>query len=355
MASTRPLAVLALALVGAVACNALLDNEPRHLAPSEGGQSAQGGYGAEAAEGGAQSAPIGGGATASEGGAGVSAAGAPSGGDGGGPTCDGCSLEHATSTCRDGTCEIVKCEPGFLDQNSMPGDGCEAGDVPSGGLLLWFMADQGLSSPGGQVNEWIDQSSAHVKATATGGAMPKRVLQASGPPMVEFDGADDGLKMPEGFSAFDGISFFAVVEAYPADVCAGILSLSNGNDADDIELGRHTANLLYYEVLGDYVEGAANAFEANKRLLVSITQTSDGAVELRINGVLNASRKTIPLPKAVVRTQNFVGRDTYVACPQAYKGLLGELALFSRGVSAAEYARIQTYLATKWSIAVSAP
>jgi len=226
--------------------------------------------------------------------------------------------------------------------------------MPSDGLLLWFMADAGVS--GDQVSTWTEQSSAHLKATAlSDAAAPKRVAQTSGPPMIQFDGADDGMKLPEGFATFNGITFFAVANAAPADDCAGILSFSNGNDADDIELGRHHTNLLYYEVLGDYVEGNANAFEPNKRLLVSVTQSSTGAVDMRINGVVNTSRKTIPLPKAVVRKQNLLGRDTYTACPQAYKGLLGEIVLFTRGVSSAEYNRIQAYLAAKWAIPVAAP
>ncbi len=347
MIATRAPLLAALGLGCGLACNALLDNEPRHfVAPgSSGGEGGAAGHEGSTGAGG----------TGTEDAAGAAGTAAPSGGEGGAPACD-CALEHATSRCRDGACEIVACQAGFIDANSMPADGCETGDVPSEALLLWFMADRGLSLNGDQVSAWVDQSAAHVTATpGSAEAMPKRVQRAAGPPLVEFDGADDGLKLPEGFSTFNGATFIAVAEAYPAEVCAGILSLSNGNDDNDIEFGRHTKNLLYYEVLGSFVEGATNAFEANERLLVSITQSSTGAVELRINGVLNASPKTIALPKVVVRTQNFLGRDTYTACPQAYKGLLGELVLFSRGVSSEEYARIQSYLAGKWAIPVATP
>jgi hypothetical protein len=358
MASTRAFILAAWGLAGAVACNALLDNEPRYVvrreaAAGEAGEGGKGGGGGSDLGGQGGMSSLAGNSQVDAG-----AAGAPppsSGGEGGAATCD-CNLQHATSRCRDGVCEIAACQAGFVDANSMPGDGCETGDVPSAALLFWFMADRGLSYSGDQVSAWADQSSAHVTATATSAAaMPKRVVQASGPPMVEFDGADDGLKMPEGFATFTGTTFFAVAQAYPADGCAGIVSLSNGDDSDDIEYGRHTTGLLYYEVLGGTVDGTANAFEPNKRLLVSITQTNAGAVELRINGVLTGSPKTIGLPATVVRTQNFLGRDTYTECPQAYKGLLGEIVLYSRGVDAAEYRRIQTYLAAKWNIQVTAP
>jgi hypothetical protein len=286
MASPRAFILAALAFGCAAACNALLDNDPRYyvaeVAGGEGGEGATAGR-AASGEGGLSSG------AASHGDAGAGGARSPSAGQAGAATCEACTLEHATSECRDGACEIVACASGFLDKNSMPGDGCEAGDVPSNALLLWFMADKGLSLSGEQVSAWVDQSSAHITASASGGAMPKRVRPSSGPPMVEFDGADDGLKLPEGFSTFNGTTFFAVAEAYPADGCAGILSFSNVDDNDDIEYGRHTASLLYYEVLGDWVEGKAYAFEAYKRLLVSITLTSAGAVELRLNGVLTGS------------------------------------------------------------------
>ena len=143
----------------------------------------------------------------------------------------------------------------------------------------------------------------------------------------------------------------AVANASAAETCAGILSFSNGPDVDDIEFGRHHTNLLYYEVVGQFVEGATNAFEANRRLLVSIIQSAAGATQLRINGVLNAS-KTINLPANVTRAQNYLGRDVYTECPQSYKGQLGEVLLFSRAVTDAERLRIQSYLGAKWSVAV---
>jgi len=326
MRTTRALLLTALGVLQAASCNALLSNDPRHLATAEAGAGGQSGAaigerGGDRGDGGATS--------------GNPAGAAPVGGAEG-PTTPPAGGEAGAG-------------PSICD-------GCDPAQVPRDALLLWFMADQGVSVTGDRLTAWVEQSTAHLTASPPSeAAAPRRVAQASGPPMVEFDGADDGLKLPEGFSSFSGASFFAVAEAYAASGCAGILSLSNGDDADDIEFGRHTTNLLYYEVLGEWVEGAVNAFEANKRLLVAITQQSSGAVELRINGVVNASPKTIALPKAVVRRQNFLGRDTYKACPQGYKGLLGELVLFNRGVSAEEYAKIQRYLAAKWSIPVASP
>jgi hypothetical protein len=282
--------------------------------------------------------------------AGASAGGGAGGGNDSCPT--SCALAHAQSACQNGACVITSCQVGFLDENHNAADGCEAGDVPSSGLLLWFMADRGVTVTGELVSDWADQSPNHVHATQSGSAqMPKRVQPAGGPAVLEFDGVDDALKLPSGFAAFNGTTFFAVANAFPAETCAGILSFANGPDVDDIEFGRHHTNLLYYEVVGQFVEGATNAFEANRRLLVSIIQSTAGATQLRINGVLNAS-KTINVPANIARTQNFLGRDVYSACPQSYKGQLGEVILLNRAVTDAERLRMQTYLGSKWSVAV---
>ena len=395
-----PLRRQLLGLAMLVGCNAILDNDPRELvtgsggdhgisgaapiaggtanhparggsagALGEGGSTAGGsdgepggdaGSGAPGTTGGSadggESASGGnpGAAGAATGGASGSATGGTNGGgSGGSASCPGgCSLPHAQSACRDGACVITSCQAGFLDTNLDASDGCEAGDVPTSGLLLWFMGDRGLTLAGTSVSDWADQSPNHFHATQTGSAqMPKRVQPATGPAMVDFDGVDDALKLPSGFAAFNGTSFFAVANALPAETCAGILSFSNGPDIDDIEFGRHHTNLLYYEVVGEFVEGVTNAFEANRRLLVSIVQSTSGATQLRINGVVNAS-KTIKVPGNISRSQNFLGRDVYKECPQSYKGQLGEIILFNRAVSDGERLRIQNYLGGKWSVAV---
>lgn len=345
---------LAHSVVLLLSCNALLDNDPRHLEPESGGGGASGGtdvvsQGGSEAEGG--SPPEGG--TGAAGVPSASGGSGPEAGAAGGEACGGlCSLPQAVSACRDGACVISSCQAGFIDENVSAADGCEAGDVAKVGLSLWLMGDRGVTLGENGVGTWTDQSANRVEATQdASGLRPKRVQPAAGPPLIEFDGVDDALALPEGFATFNGTSFFAVVNAFAADTCAGILSFSNGPDVNDIEFGRHQRGLLYYEVVGQFVEGVTDAFEPNRRLLVSIVQATSGATQLRINGVLNAS-KTINVPSSVVRRQNFVGKDVYSACPQSYKGQLGELILYTRPVSDAERVKIQNYLAAKWNVPV---
>lgn len=142
-----------------------------------------------------------------------------------------------------------------------------------------------------------------------------------------------------------------MVEALPNEGCAGILSFSNGDDTDDIEFGRHTLNLLYYEVLGDFVEGVTNAFEAERRFLVSILQTETGSTELRLNRTPTGIQ-TIPVPATVTRAENYLGRNTYDECPTSFHGRIGEVLLYSRALTLDEQAQIEDYLSERWNLAL---
>jgi len=228
---------------------------------------------------------------------------------------------------------------------------CMTGDVPADGLSLWFMADRGVIESEGRVASWQDQSTNRLAAVQGAPSDMPTLVSRNGMPMLSFDGSGDALILPNGFVSFAGTAFFAVVEAEPNELCAGILHFSNGADVADVEFGRHRPNRLYYEVVGDFVEGTEQAFQAGRRVLVSVVQATTGAVELRIDGSLTGS-KVIPLPASVQRTQNYVGRNAYTLdqgeCTMFFRGAIGELIFYPRELTAAERQRIERYLTEKW-------
>jgi len=217
---------------------------------------------------------------------------------------------------------------------------------------LWLSADHGVELLDDRVTSMQDRSGLGHHATQAESAwLPRFVTSTDGLPMVEFDGQDDALRLPTGFGTFQGASFFAVVEPLPHSGCAGILSLSNGDDTDDIEFGRHEENLLYYEVLGEFVEGSPGAFETDRRFLASIVQNAGGATILKLDAALTGSG-TIILPAAVTRTENYVGKNTYDECPTSFHGRLGELLLYTRALAPEEQSQIESYLASRWNLAL---
>lgn len=334
------------------ACNALLGNEKdAFLADGSAGaadgtagagrESSHAGEGGETSTGGSGGGSSSGGTTGSGGAGGEDAQG---GADSGGSPSGGTSGSGGASTGGAGG------TAGSATGGS--GMGGSRPDLPLDGMELWFKADEGAWAGGnGSVNRWVDQSPKGQDATQTDANLqPRLVMMPSGPPMVEFDGKGDALRLPNGFARFTGASFFVVAEAFENENCAGILSLSNGDDGDDIEFGRHRTNLLYYEVLNEFVEGTTGAFEVGRRLLGTIVQDGTGRVELRLNGAITGTPKKISLPTATTRTQNFVGKNTYDECPTSFGGRIGELILYSRGLSTAEQERVEAYLEDKWDI-----
>ncbi|MFO7177846.1 MAG: hypothetical protein DIU78_004010 [Pseudomonadota bacterium] len=370
-----------------VACNALLGNEEGVLVPHGSGGAGGGTGGASGAlphagDAGASSTgdggESGGAGESSTGGAGgdSSTGGGAQGGSANGGTANGGTDAQAGTDSggspSGGSAGTGGGSTGGASTGGSGGDGATGGTATGGNatggvpdlsrerMELWFMADQGVETTlvegEERVSRWLDQSGREQHAVQSNAELqPRRVTMPSGLPMIEFDGSDsetekDALRLPEGFASFEGASFFVVAEAEVNEMCAGILSLSNGDDGDDIEFGRHTPNLLYYEVLHEPVEGTENAFEAKRRLLGTIVQSSTGLVELRLNGAITGKPTTISLPANVVRRQNFVGKNTYDECPTGFHGRIGELILYSRGVSTAERERIEAYLADKWDI-----
>lgn len=238
---------------------------------------------------------------------------------------------------------------GVAGETSCP-EPCAPEDLPTDGLELWFAADRGVVTEEGAVSYWADQSGrANHAAQAVASQRPILASSPSGLPMLDFDGAGDHLRLPIGFSSFDGASFFLVARADPNTGCAGILSFANGNYTDDVEFGRHTPNLLYFEVLGDAVEGADGGFEAGRLLQASILQRADTTVELRLAGTITGSG-TAELPAEVTRQQNFIGKNTYTECPTTFDGRIGEILLYTRGLTPAERESVERYLELKWDL-----
>jgi hypothetical protein len=273
--------------------------------------------------------------------------------DAGAACASSCRLPHAIAACVDTGCVLESCSGPWRDANGLAQDGCESGDVPADGLTLWFMADRGaVTQPDGSVSAWIDQSANGYTATqAVPARRPRLQAQADGLPMISFDGTDDFFELPPGFANFAGASFFAVVEAEPNTLCAGILHFSNGPDDDDVEFGRHQPNLLYYEVQGTFLNGTGEAFVVGRRFVLSAVQAPEGSVELRYDGAIDQAG-SVGLPAAVERRLNYIGRNAYTEqpalCSMYFHGRIAELLFYPRGLSAGERTRIEAYLHEKW-------
>lgn len=296
------------------------------------------GGGAPSASGGSESAPLGGnnGGDASQGGTGgLDASGGTnvlaSGGSVGGSSPSG----GAAPTGSGGALFPSGGAPAILS-------------IPRDGLVLWLAADRGVTNTSGAVARWQDQSSNKADATQVVVAARPRVASAGNSlSMIEFDGEDDFLALPDGFDDFsNGLSFFAVVEALGDDECSSIVQLSAGAETEDLDFGRQQRSVHYED--GDvYLTGTPDALPKGERKLVEVVHSPSTDVDLRVDGQYVMSGK-LPLPATLTRTANLVGGTLYTNCAPL-EARVGEIVLYSRALSLVERTRVQSYLREKWS------
>ena len=222
--------------------------------------------------------------------------------------------------------------------------------IPQDRLALWLMADHGIGAvEDGGVAVWADQSLNEADAKQSITSLRPSVVEAADgvPQMLEFDGVDDQLALPEGFGDFKaGLSIFVVASESTDQSCPSLLHLSNAPEEQDIEVGRFHGS-VHYEVGDDDVWGPENAFGLNQNLLLGVVHAPGKAPELRLNGVFMAMGGFTALPVVASRSNNFIGRSLYNGC-EAFHGKIGEIIVYARALTSTERDAVQRYLQSKW-------
>jgi hypothetical protein len=216
-------------------------------------------------------------------------------------------------------------------------------------LVLWLAGDRGVIQTNGVVSKWEDQSADKADAfQLVPTARPRLVAAAAGgPPMVEFDGDDDALILPEGFADFSaGLSFFAIVEVIGDSECSSIMQLSSGPEVEDLDFGRQQRS-VHYEVEALYITGPPDALPVARTALTNVVHYPDGQAELRLDGQLKHAG-FLPQPSVSLRTLNFVGRTLYIGCVPLH-ARIGEIILYARALASVERSQVEAYLREKWS------
>lgn len=220
-------------------------------------------------------------------------------------------------------------------------------DIPTSGLVLWLAADRGVTQANGAVSKWLDQSPNHADATQVAAASrPKSVTAENGLPILEFDGKDDYLALPEGFANFSaGLTFFAVAQYLEESECAAVMQFSNDSEVDDIDFGRFQG-AMHYEVAENYVNAQQGTLAVGPLTLLEFVHDEDEKVELRMDGQFMTPGE-MPLPGVVSRVGNFVGRSLYRDC-SPLKGKIAEILFYSRPFGQEERLLVEQYLSKKW-------
>lgn len=298
---------------------------------SEGGDSGSGGAGGKvAAAGGKQGNSSG------------ADSGGKSGGSGGTPSSMGGAMNAGTGG---------DVDPGGAGEpTGVGGQPPVLPPISKEGLLYWFAGDIGVTQEQG-VAKWADQSDNGNNAIQLLPELqPKQSQSGQTPlPLLEFDGQDDYLELPElniNWSA--GLSLFVVAGSMTHEGCSGYIELSQGPEINDLHFGVHS-DKLQYELVDQTLTAPEGALPVG---VLSLSELHHGGapdmapVELRINGA-QAGSTVLPLPAEVLRVSNFLGRTLYGSC-LPFSGAMAELIFYSRRVTPEERAEIEQYLMSKW-------
>jgi hypothetical protein len=160
---------------------------------------------------------------------------------------------------------------------------------------------------------------------------------------VSFDGSDDHIDLPDMATDYTGgITVGAWVYCHSLQNWFRVLDLGNGAPSDNILFSNvgTSADLRFAIFQGStlYSLTAPGVLETNRWLHLAATVDASGNAKLYKNGVQVASGN-MSLPNLVNRTNNYLGRSNWA--PDAYfDGLLDEVRLYNRALSAAEVARL---------------
>jgi arabinan endo-1,5-alpha-L-arabinosidase len=150
---------------------------------------------------------------------------------------------------------------------------------------------------------------------------------------LTFDGIDDYIDLPIGFSDFDGLTISVWVYPDNTNGWAGFIDVGNGNSNNNIFLGYNSDSLLFMVFNGTAYLGnvsAANAINLNTWQHFAATVDVCGNAVIYSNGIPIKTGITSP-PWNITRTSNYIARsklsaDTY------FQGRLDDIRIYKKAL-----------------------
>lgn len=233
-----------------------------------------------------------------------------------------------------------------------PGEASDAVPIPASGLALWLDAARGIALDGAtaRVTAWTSRAGSVVATQGTTAAMPT-VSSMNGLPSLSFDGADDALAASAAPTLGDASTAFVVFQV-PAG--SGYRSMVGGSAAGGYELNLKPGNVLRLRASsgGDIVFTSSGAVPTAVPVQACVTLNrnggSNGSASIRVNRTVAVSTSGLAVASAFSSATDRIGTT---ASGDRMSGLVSEILLYGRVLSASEIARVEVYLQAKWGTA----
>jgi chitodextrinase len=222
--------------------------------------------------------------------------------------------------------------------------------VVASGLRLWLRADLGvIKNSAGAISRWTDLAAGNHAFQDDPSSQPLHApAAANGRPVVRFDGVGDLLNVPAFMTGATQGELFVVMKLpgfatrddglWSLGGADGTWSQFDGTNrvlTEDFGRSYRTSVGVPVAPLTDYVVYNVSA------------QTDDWRV--RLNGALQSAETTNTV---VFGSNGYLGRNAY---SDYLQGDIAEIIAYDRVLNIAERTALQTYLATKYSVALLQP
>jgi PKD repeat protein len=219
-------------------------------------------------------------------------------------------------------------------------------------LELWLKADAGVSTIGGLVDSWQDQSGAENHVAQTNNNNRPLLVNVNESinnlPSIRFDGVNDFLLGPTisnlGTSNF---SFFIICKGYNQSASnIGVFSI--GPTSSGIWLNRRASvNRISFTQKNTQLQGStifdASGFDFRQ---ISLVKQVGVSMASKINGVQEAFSTAANLISDFTNTNFYVGSGT---AANFFSGDIVEILLFKRNLSTSEQTQVEKYLMDKYA------
>jgi hypothetical protein len=233
-------------------------------------------------------------------------------------------------------------------------------DIPRPTMQLWLRPDQ-IQSSGGAISAWTDLSGwGTTVSQASSANQPTLVNGIYGFSAASFNGATSNSSyMTMAQSSTDapflndlttGVSIFAVIKPLTSTTLKSLMSVSNIGVTDLTALQTNGTAVTYNannSTTTSTIVTAANTLTVGSFQIVDAVHDNGTTGHININSLLSKSGAVKAL-KNTTRPVAYLGANNALTSSAFWGGQLVELLVYGRGVTPAEEAAIQAYLANKF-------